>query len=152
MMTTSTTPQSGDLLTIHLDGKPYAVPLAIVLDVCRSLPVTPIPGAPPHVLGVAAWRGRLIPCIGLHHLGAASGLTVPRQFLIVVVRLSQGEAGLEVEAPVEVMTQSVTPSSSGQPEQPGDAAAPAMPLPLLDLERLVPRYDDRGRPGAPSSP
>lgn len=130
---------TNDRLLIHLAGQPHALPLGTVLDVCRSLPITPVPGAPSHVLGVAAWRGRLIPCIGLHRLRVSPGLTVARQGFIVVVRLSQGDVGLEVEAPVEVMAQAAQPGADEEAPPSEAALAPTW----LDLEALVPRYDPR---------
>ena len=128
----------GNLLSIHLDGRPYGLPLAQVLDVCRSLPVTVVPGAPPHVLGLCSWRGRVVPCIGLHHLGLSSGRTVPQRFLFVLVRLTHGEAALVVEEPVEVV--SVPP-----PGAQASADAPGVPAPL-DVERWLPVA-----PGPPAS-
>ena len=120
---------SQDVLTVHLDGRPYAVPLAIVLDVCRALPLLTVPGAPAHILGMAVWRGRVMPCIGLHQLGLADVQTVQRQFVTVILRLSRGEVALAVEAPVEVTT---LPQAS-------DGSAT-----LLDVERLLPCYTGKG--------
>lgn len=125
-MTTMAVPSTApDVLTLHLDGRPYAVPLAIVLDVCRTLPLLTVPGAPAHILGMASWRGRVVPCIGLHQLGLAEVQTVQRQFVLVILRLSRGDVALAVEAPVEVLT----PSSDDAPS-----------VPMLDIERLLPRY------------
>ena len=128
-----------DVLTVHLDAHPWALPLEAVLDVCRSLPVAPLPGAPNHILGLAAWRGRVIPCIGLRQLCAVGGQTVPRQCLMVVVRLRGGEVGLEVEGPVAVLAASTAGDASGA-AAPADRTSTRLP-PVLDLERVVPRYD-----------
>ena len=146
-MTTATAPQStasNDVLTVHLDGRPHAVPLAMVLDVCQALPLLTVPGAPAHILGMAVWRGRVIPCIGLHQLGLADVQTVQRQFVMVILRLSHGEVALAVEAPVEVLTW--PPTASGEAAEHHTAPAPAVPM--LDVERLLPRYQVAGTESA----
>lgn len=138
-----------DVLTVHCDGRPYALPLAMVLDVCRTLPLLTVPGAPAHILGMAAWRGRVVPCIGLHHLGLATMQTVQRQFVMVVLRLSQGDVAVAVEAPVEVVT---WPPPAPDQREGARTPRPAMAaMTALDLERLLPRYGDVTAPRAPAS-
>ena len=132
---------ANDALTIHLDAHPWALPLGLVVDVCRSLPVTPVPAAPRHVLGLAAWRGLVIPCIGLRQVCAIGGSTVPEQCLFVVVRLPDGEVGLEVEGPVEVRSTTGEAAEGQQDDAAGAQTAATEEPPLLDLERVLPRYD-----------
>jgi chemotaxis signal transduction protein len=46
---------------VRIGGEPYAVRLAGVAALVRDTPVTPLPGAPDVLLGVAALRGAVVP-------------------------------------------------------------------------------------------
>ena len=134
-------------LSARIGGEAHALPLSVVLDVCRSLPVTRLPGAPAHIMGVAAWRGQVIPCVALQYLGVGSTTAATKPGVIAVLRLSGGLVGVEVGEPLEVLAGG---SESG-PDDTRDADAP--PAALLELERLLPRYeDDAPRGDAPAHP
>lgn len=48
-----------------LDEQRYALPLVVVERVVRVVEVTPLPGAPPIVLGVINVQGRVIPVVNI---------------------------------------------------------------------------------------
>jgi purine-binding chemotaxis protein CheW len=54
-----------ELLTFELNDARYAIPLDLVREVARAVAVTPLPGAPPVVLGVIDVRGRIAPVYDL---------------------------------------------------------------------------------------
>lgn len=47
-----------DVVELSVEGARYAVPLERVVEVLPRLWLTPLPGAPPHVAGAFAYRGR----------------------------------------------------------------------------------------------
>jgi chemotaxis protein histidine kinase CheA len=57
-----------DLLTFHVEGTPYALPLAAVAEVVASPAVRPVPKGPAGVLGVAEAGGRVVAVLDLAFL------------------------------------------------------------------------------------
>lgn len=53
------------LLVFRLGGQRYALPLARVERIVRAVEITPLPGAPPLVLGVIDVAGALLPVFNL---------------------------------------------------------------------------------------
>ena len=51
------------LVVFRLDERRYALPLAVVERVVRAVDVTPLPKAPPMVLGVIDVHGRVLPVL-----------------------------------------------------------------------------------------
>lgn len=54
-----------EFLEFGLAGERYAVELVLVREVCAGKRITRIPGAPPHIAGVANIRGRILPVADL---------------------------------------------------------------------------------------
>jgi purine-binding chemotaxis protein CheW len=50
-----------------LDSERYALPLAVVVRIVRALYVTPLPLAPPVVLGAINVEGRILPVFNIRH-------------------------------------------------------------------------------------
>ncbi len=48
-----------EYLGFLLDGEGYAIPIDGVVEIMKPLPITPVPGARPQVLGLMSVRGRL---------------------------------------------------------------------------------------------
>ena len=51
------------LLSFTAGGQTYAIEAAAVVEVLPAVPVRPLPHVPDYVLGVVAYRGRMIPVI-----------------------------------------------------------------------------------------
>jgi purine-binding chemotaxis protein CheW len=84
------------LVGFHVAGQELSVPIAQVQEVIRAVPVTRLPTAPVHILGIMNLRGRVVPLIdtaGLLGL-AASG----QSRFIIVCRRRDMLLGLLVEA------------------------------------------------------
>ena len=123
------------LIAVHDDW--YAIELREVREVVPSPVVTPLPGAPPGLLGVFNLRGEVLP---LFDIGVLLGLApCPVDVRVAVAATLDGPAGLTV---------------AGQPERVelGDDAGPAQrpsgiarfavgdrAVTLLDVDRLLGR-------------
>ena len=53
------------MVAFRLDGQPYALPLASVERVVRAVEITPLPKAPPVVLGIVNIGGAIIPVFNI---------------------------------------------------------------------------------------
>lgn len=51
--------QAHEYLGFLLDGEGYAIPIDGVVEIMKPLPITPVPGSRPEVLGLMSVRGRL---------------------------------------------------------------------------------------------
>ena len=71
----------------------YAVPADRATEIVAVDSVTPIPGAPPHVRGVFAHRGEVIPIIDLLRLRSGAAGDASRA---VIVRAARGAYALTV--------------------------------------------------------
>ena len=134
--------QAQPVLPLRVAGDACAVPALAVLEVLGARRVVAIPGAPPHVPGVVAWRGRAVAVLDLGVL-----LGRPRLALdappgrIAVLSLAGGVLALPsdaVEAVVIAEARAVGPSRVTQHRfaasevDMGDRV-----LPLLDLGLLA---------------
>ncbi len=70
----------------------YAVPAERAQEVVSLPALTRVPGAPPHLLGVFAHRGEVIPVIDLAHLTGARVTEASRR--AVLVRVARGGLAL----------------------------------------------------------
>src|SRR5205085_1730186 len=93
--------ESGQVLLCRMGGRACALRIAQVVETMRPLPVEPVAGAPPFVLGVTLLRGAPAPVIdGGALLG--SGRSQPTRF--VTLRVGERRAVLAVEAVLGVRT------------------------------------------------
>jgi purine-binding chemotaxis protein CheW len=90
------------VILLCLEGHEYALPLGHVVEVVRMAALAPVPGAPPHVLGLLDLRGRVVPVLDLRRrLGLAPaepGLSTP----ICVVEARGRGFGLVADAVTDV--------------------------------------------------
>ena len=85
------------LVGFRLAGQELAVPIAQVQEVLRAVPVTKLPAAPPHILGILNLRGRVIPMVDLAAIMDFSGKRGENRF-VIVCRCRDMLAGLMVES------------------------------------------------------
>ena len=52
-------------LIFTLDDQRYALPLESVLEVIRAVKLTPLPDAPPNLMGLLNLRGRIVPVLDI---------------------------------------------------------------------------------------
>lgn len=85
---------------MQVGAEHYALPVEAVLEVARPARLTPVPGAPAHVVGVMNLRGEVLPVVDL---AALAGLRPPGDATVIAVVESGGaRAGLAVDAVVDV--------------------------------------------------
>ncbi|MFL5797780.1 MAG: chemotaxis protein CheW [Actinomycetota bacterium] len=85
------------VVVLGLGSEEYAISTERVSQVIAAPRVTPVPTAPPAVLGVFNLRGEVVPLLDLPRLlglGSAAGNAMP---FAVVVETPRGRAGLTVE-------------------------------------------------------
>jgi purine-binding chemotaxis protein CheW len=84
------------LVGFRVGGQELSVPIAQVQEVIRAVPVTRIPAAPPHILGIMNLRGRVVPLLDMAGLLGLAPAGECR--FIVVCRRRDILLGLFVEA------------------------------------------------------
>lgn len=96
-----------EYLSFRLEGEAYAVPIRLVREISKVPPLTEIPRAEPHLLGVMNLRGELLPAYDIKvRLGLAERVSLvagpdapapPRDARILVLRTETGPAGVWVD-------------------------------------------------------
>jgi purine-binding chemotaxis protein CheW len=84
------------LVGFRVAGQDLAVPIAQVQEVLRAVPLTRLPAAPAHVLGITNLRGRVVPLLDMAGLLGLAGDGENR--FLIVCRRHDMLLGLMVEA------------------------------------------------------
>lgn len=93
----------GQYLTFLLSGEEYALDILKVQEI-KGLPkITPVPNAPPHVLGVMNLRGAVVPVADLR---ARFGLAAEhgKSAVVIVANVGSRTVGLVVDAVSDVLS------------------------------------------------
>lgn len=98
-------------LVVVAGGERYALPAGVVRAVVPRPAVTPVPYAPARVLGLIAWRGRVIPVVTAGGAAGAAGCGAA-----VVLQAQAGWVALAAER-VEGFTERATEAAALDPEQ-----------------------------------
>jgi purine-binding chemotaxis protein CheW len=85
------------LVGFRVGGQELTVPIAEVQEVIRAVPITKLPTAPAHILGIMNLRGRVVPLLSLAGLLGLSDQEGEGRF-IIVCRRHDMFLGLMVEA------------------------------------------------------
>ncbi len=126
-------------LVFACGGSLYAVPSETAAEVVNLPSLTKVPGAPPHLLGVFAHRGEVLPVIDLAMLvGVKSEVAAKRA---VLVRVAKGVMVLTATRVNGVTTLTGSVDRLGeagvQAHLRGPATAPAGPVSVIDPEGLI---------------
>ena len=104
-MDTSRIPAPGvELIAVRIADQAYAVDIMAVREIRGWTAATPLPHAPPHVLGMMNLRGAILPVIDL---GARLGLgpgTPSASSVVVVAQIGDAQMGLVVDAVSDILT------------------------------------------------
>lgn len=92
---------SDRVLICRSRGTQIALPLEHVIEMMRPLPIEPIGGAPPFVLGLALVRGEAIPVVDAARLLGGSSSDVTR---FVILRSGARNTALAVDSVLGVRT------------------------------------------------
>ncbi|HML56512.1 MAG TPA: chemotaxis protein CheW [Solidesulfovibrio magneticus] len=85
------------LVGFTVAGQELAVPIAQVQEVLRAMPLTRLPAAPAHIVGVTNLRGRVAPMVDLARIMDLCGNCAEQRF-VIVCRCRGMLVGLLVEA------------------------------------------------------
>jgi purine-binding chemotaxis protein CheW len=85
------------LVGFRVGGQELSVPIGQVQEVIRAMPVTRLPAAPRHILGILNLRGRVVPMVDLADIMRFSSERSENRF-IIVCRCRGMLLGLMVEA------------------------------------------------------
>lgn len=112
-----------EYLTFVLGDEEYAVAIERVREVMRSPPITEVPHAPPHVLGVVTVRGEVVAVFDpRRRLGLPGAAPAASSGRVVIVDAGDGPCGLLVDAVSNVVR--LRPGSIDQaPQGIGGASA-----------------------------
>lgn len=121
----------------------YALPSTDVAEVVQPLPVTPLPGAPDWLGGIADLRGEIIAVLNLKRLWNEQNTTSPDRAKLIVLKSAASETAFAIK--VDKLGEIVTiPESDIHPEH--TSGSPYVfakvvrgpdTLHLLDTRRLV---------------
>ncbi len=124
------------VIVFRLDRERYAIELTKLAEVLPFKQCTPVPGAPPRLLGVINLRGELHGVLDLSQLLAIPTNESADSGFILVLRHSDRRVGLRVDSIEdlnEIRPEELTVSTSGNYVK-GLASGT---LPLLDADKLL---------------
>jgi len=93
-----------EYLTFLLGKEEYAIAIERVREVMKSPPITEVPHAPPHVLGVVTVRGEVVAVFDpRRRLGLPGTPPPPGQGRVIIVDAGEGPCGLLVDSVASVV-------------------------------------------------
>ena len=127
-----------DLLTFHLAGTPYALPLAAVAEVVRAPAVRRVPAGPEGVLGIAEAGGRIVAVLDLAFLlDEHASLTAPEH--LVRLAAPNDRSALAVGSHIGTGRGTEVPGRDSGPGAAGHVLVGGVPHILLDPAQLLER-------------
>lgn len=133
-------------LEIPLSSTSLLVPSAAVAEVTNPAELFPVPGAPPWLLGVIAWRLQPVPVVSFEGMiGRAATSVTPSSKIVVFYPIAGRREGdfYGVLSTAEPRPQSVS-ANTIEPEEPGripDTALVATAVKLKGRTLLIPDFD-----------
>jgi chemotaxis signal transduction protein len=103
---------SEDLLAIRVGMQPYAMRLNEIAGLFVDRKVTPVPGADAALIGIAGFRGAIVPVYALHALLGHSAAQQPR-WLAIAAAAPVALAFDAFEAQLSVPPDAILPATSG---------------------------------------
>src|SRR6516164_1460462 len=82
---------------------PHKLPAVGSELICGSTASTPLPHAPPHVLGMINLRGSILPVIDLGSLLGIGETTVSASSVVMVAQIGDNQVGLLVDAVCDIL-------------------------------------------------
>ncbi|MGC4113366.1 MAG: chemotaxis protein CheW [Myxococcales bacterium] len=131
-----------ELFRIEIAGTAFAVEAGLVQEVVRTPPITPLPGAPPFLVGVASHRGDVVAIVDLARLLGRGETQVRERSRLAIARSEGMVVGLladEVLGLVKLPSASIQPPPLGTEDKEfisGVITAPET-MHLLDLRRAL---------------
>jgi purine-binding chemotaxis protein CheW len=91
------------IVTFRVDDRHFGVDVSTVREIKGWQPTTPIPNAPPHVLGVVNLRGTVIAVHDLRHRIGLGHTAVSASSVVVIVDFGDQLAGVLVDAVSDIV-------------------------------------------------
>ena len=129
-----------EVVSFHVDGRTYALPLEQVVEVVRMVAVTPVPDAPPWLAGVVNLRGKLIPMIDLRPRFGAAPTEIDPGHVFLVAQVRGRTAGVMADLVEDVVKVDGTAAEHAHADSNlvgGLARSTTGAVVILDLERLL---------------
>jgi purine-binding chemotaxis protein CheW len=142
-----------DLLAVNAGGERVAVPLVTMAGLVADRVVTPLPGSPPELLGVAGLRGHLVPVYDLAQVSGYRTDSAPRdrpRWLILAAGSPVFAVAVDrVDGHLRVDHDAIAPPVGGT----GAGAASVVrtadgPRPVVDLHAVRAGVTARNTPGS----
>ncbi len=137
----STVPVS--VLICRVGEQHYAIPVSDILEVAALVQITPLPNAPPEVLGVVNRHSTVIPILDLRLCLGQDAPPPDLATLFVVVQGVSYMAGLivdEVQSVVTIPADRLSLPARSGPYVQGMAAVNQKPLLVLDVVALLQQF------------
>lgn len=139
------------LVSCHLAGQEYGLPIARVREILRVAAITAIPHAPPHFRGIVNLRGRIVPILDLRARLGLPEAELTNRSRVIVVESGRRLLGLLVDGASHVLRLPCGALESAPQEAEGAlafvcaVATVAQRLILvLDLDQALRREFERG--------
>ena len=98
-------PEGKQLCSFYLGDSLYGIDVSFVREANRGVDVTPVPLAPPEILGIVNLRGEIITSVDLGlRLGSKSNAPLGERPAHLFVKLDDGTVGFAVNAIGDVFT------------------------------------------------
>lgn len=131
-----------ELFRLEIAGVSFAVEAGLVQEVVRTPPITPLPGAPAFLVGVASHRGDVVAIVDLARLLGRGETKVRERSRLAIARSEGMVVGLLAD---EVLGLAKLPGSAIQPPPLGTedkefisgVATTPEPMHVLDLRRAL---------------
>ena len=144
-------PDSGsfEALVVTLGDGRLALPSAAVLEVARAVAATPLPGAPPIVVGTIGYRGALVPVFDLRERLGLPPKALALSDHLVIVRAGRRVAALRVdraERLAAIDPRELTPATElarGTDRLAGAWRSPDGVVVVLEPERFLDEAEER---------
>ena len=88
---------AADYLVFSLGGDPYALPIGLIAEILKPLPITEVPRAPKGIAGLASVRGRLVTVLDLRRTFGLAEPERDRRVRILLVDAGDEALGLLVD-------------------------------------------------------
>jgi purine-binding chemotaxis protein CheW len=94
---TTVSTDTSQLVIFVVDEQRYALPLGAVERVVRAVEVTPLPEAPPIILGIVNVQGRVVPVVNLRKRFHMEERPIDVEDHFIVAQSSTGQVALPVD-------------------------------------------------------
>lgn len=102
-MTTELPAVGSELICVSIGEHLYAIDIMQVREIRGWTASTPLPHAPPHVLGMINLRGSILPVIDLGSLLGVGETAVSASSVVMVAQIGENLAGLLVDAVCDIL-------------------------------------------------